>query len=352
MAIGRISGPLLKANLIRDGVNLAFETDLLYLDVNNARIGINTDSPAYELEVNGDVRSNNLEVLNQFDIGNFTVTGNTISSDQNTINFVAAGGEATIYHSRLIVNDLEFDGNTISTTISNSDLEIIPNGTGILDIKKTTNIDGDLNVTGNIAADGNVVIGGNITIGDALTDTITINASIQSDLIPETDALYDLGTPALRWKDIYSVNISASNLNLATFTIGNIFLFDSTITTIGGNDLIIDPNGAGTVNIGNFEIVSNRITNVVSGSITEIAQSGTGYFKIQGTNGFIPPRGTTVDRPTAYAVAGMTRYNTDNKALEIWDASINQWVSPAGTIGAITEGAANDISIAFALTLG
>ncbi len=32
MAIGRISGPLLKSNLIRDGVNLAFETDLLYLD--------------------------------------------------------------------------------------------------------------------------------------------------------------------------------------------------------------------------------------------------------------------------------------------------------------------------------
>ena len=28
MAIGRISGPLLKANLLREGVNLAFENDL------------------------------------------------------------------------------------------------------------------------------------------------------------------------------------------------------------------------------------------------------------------------------------------------------------------------------------
>jgi len=39
MAVGRISGPLLKQNLIRNGINLAFETDLLYLDVNNQRIG-------------------------------------------------------------------------------------------------------------------------------------------------------------------------------------------------------------------------------------------------------------------------------------------------------------------------
>ena len=53
MAVGRISGPLLKANLLRNGVDLAFETDLLYLDVNNSRIGIKTTTPQYELDVNG-----------------------------------------------------------------------------------------------------------------------------------------------------------------------------------------------------------------------------------------------------------------------------------------------------------
>ena len=65
MAIGRISGPLLKANLIRDGVDLAFETDLLYLDVNNSRIGINTATPQYDLDVVGTTRSTDLEVTNQ-----------------------------------------------------------------------------------------------------------------------------------------------------------------------------------------------------------------------------------------------------------------------------------------------
>ena len=41
MAVGRISGPLLKENLLRNGIDLAFETNLLYLDVNNQKIGIN-----------------------------------------------------------------------------------------------------------------------------------------------------------------------------------------------------------------------------------------------------------------------------------------------------------------------
>jgi len=31
--LGRISGPLLSDNLIRHGIDLAFETDLLYIDV-------------------------------------------------------------------------------------------------------------------------------------------------------------------------------------------------------------------------------------------------------------------------------------------------------------------------------
>ncbi len=350
MAIGRISGPLLKANLIRDGVDLAFETDLLYLDVNNSRIGINTDTPQYELDVVGTTRSTNLEVTNQLNVGTFTITGNTITNSQQTINFVAAAGEATAYHSRLIVNDIELDGNSISTISSNANLELRTNGTGIVDIQAPTNITGNLSVTGNITATGNITIGGNLIIGDSIADTITINASIRSNLVPETDNLYDLGSPSFKWRNLYATNIAASTLNLISFEVGNILLTDNTISTTSSQDLVLDPNGSGSVKIGNFAIKDNTITNFVAGSVTEISQSGTGYLKINGTNAFIPPVGDTGQRPTAYAVEGMTRYNTDSKALEIWDGL--QWASPAGTIGAVSESTANDIAIRFALTLG
>ena len=132
--------------------------------------------------------------------------------------------------------------------------------------------------------------------------------------------------------------------------IGNLMFRDSEITTTTGYDLYIDGNGVGGVRLGNFRITDNVITNVSNNAITQIAQSGTGYFKINGTNGFVPPRGDVSQRPTAYAVIGMTRYNTFSKALEIWDGVT--WASPAGSTGAVSELDAIDISIAWALTLG
>ena len=75
-AIGRISGPLLKSNLIRNGIDLAFETDLLYLDVNNQRIGIKNVTPQYELDVTGTTRTTNLTVTNRADIGDVNIQNN------------------------------------------------------------------------------------------------------------------------------------------------------------------------------------------------------------------------------------------------------------------------------------
>ena len=350
MAIGRISGQLLKSNLLRAGENLAFETDLLYLDVVNSRIGIKTSAPTVDLDVNGHTRSTNLTVDTQLNVGDLHFTGNTITSDSGTINFAAAAGEATVYHSRLQIDDLQLQGNTISTTVSNSSIEIDPNGTGTVNIIANTNITGNLVVSGNVNATGNVVIGGNIQIGDALTDNIVINASIRSDLVPETDNTYDLGSPTFRWRAIYVNDFYTTALNVPTLDIGNLMFRDNEITTTTGQDLYIDGNGAGGVRLGNFRIVDNVITNVSTNAITQIAQTGTGYFKIQGTNGFVPPRGDDAQRPTAYAVLGMTRYNINSKALEVWDGLA--WASPAGASGAVSEIQANDISASFAIALG
>jgi hypothetical protein len=350
MAIGRISGQLLKSNLLRSGENLAFETDLLYLDVVNSRIGIRTASPTVDLEVNGTIRSTNLVADNQLTIGDLNFSGNTIISSSATINFQAAAGEATVYHSRLQIDDLQLQGNVISTTVSNSAIELLPNGTGTVNIVANTNITGNLAVTGNVNAIGNVTIGGNITIGDSLTDNIVINASIRSDIIPETDNTYDLGSASFRWRTVYSRELFTDFISVPALDIGNLIFQNNEITTTAGQDLYIDGNAAGGVRLGNFRIVDNVITNVVSNAITQITQTGTGYFKMAGTNGFVPPRGNDAERPTLYAVLGMTRYNTNSKALEVWDGIA--WASPAGASGAVSEVGANDISAAFAIALG
>jgi len=96
MAVGRITGPLLKQNLLRDGVNLAFETDLLYIDVINGRIGIKTSSPQFDLDVNGTTRTTILEVNTQATIGVapgsvFTLSGNTIANSNTTLYLQPSG---------------------------------------------------------------------------------------------------------------------------------------------------------------------------------------------------------------------------------------------------------------------
>ena len=211
-------------------------------------------------------------------------------------------------------------------------------------------ITGNLAVTGNINATGNVVIGGNIQIGDALTDNIVINASIRSDLVPETDNIYDLGSAIYRWRAVYTGTLYTSSISVPSMDIGNLMFRDNEITTTTGQDLYIDGNGAGGVRLGNFRIVDNVITNVVSNAVSQIVQSGTGYFKIGGTNGFVPPIGSNAQRPTAYAVLGMTRYNSDSKALEVWNGAA--WASPAGASGAVSLSEAESTAVVYALTLG
>jgi hypothetical protein len=350
MAIGRISGPLLKANLLRDGVNLAFETDLLFLDVVNGRIGVNTASPDTDLEVNGTTKTVTLRVDNQLDIADLTFTGNTISSATNIIDFTVPTGEAIVYHSKLVVDDFEIQNNTISTVANDTPLIINADGTGTIELQSNTNITGNLFVSGNIDVTGNIVVRGNITLGDEGTDVIEINARIQSNLVPSVDNSFDLGSADFRWRTIYAGNFITTAITLPELTVGNLTFDGNEISSTTGTNIVIDGNGTGGVQLGNFRIVDNNITNIVANAITTIQQSGTGYFKIATTNGFVPPVGNNAQRPTAYAVQGMTRYNTESRALEIWDGFA--WSSPAGSGGAVSENIANDIAASFALILG
>ena len=101
MAISRIGGKALKANLERDS-NLVFNTNTLAIDYANGRIGIGTASPSSTLNV----------------IGNTAITSGTLALDQVTI-----------------------AGNKIESTVSNANLTLDANGTGTVDIRaNTTNL--------------------------------------------------------------------------------------------------------------------------------------------------------------------------------------------------------------------
>ena len=71
MAIGRISGPMLVPNLERQNINLSVDGDLIYFDVIQRRVGINTDAPNFDLDVVGTANiTGNVFVGNTVTIGN------------------------------------------------------------------------------------------------------------------------------------------------------------------------------------------------------------------------------------------------------------------------------------------
>lgn len=88
MAIGRISGAMLKSNLERLGTDLSVDTDLLYIDVTNDRVGINTASPTQSLQVdNVTINASQIRsVSGPLDLG--PPSGITISGGTN--NYVLA----------------------------------------------------------------------------------------------------------------------------------------------------------------------------------------------------------------------------------------------------------------------
>ena len=81
MAIQRIPGSMLESNLVREGVDLAFQTNLLYLDVNNNRLGVGTDAPGYTLDVNGEANFRNSVSIT----GDLTVEGTTTTVDSQNL---------------------------------------------------------------------------------------------------------------------------------------------------------------------------------------------------------------------------------------------------------------------------
>jgi len=218
MALGRITGPLLKANLLRQGVDLAFETNLLYLDVKNGRVGIKTALPTHDLQVAGTTRTTNLEVTTRADIATFTIQGNTISSSSSTINLDPSGADPVVYQGTIVTGNLELYDHNIATTGTNTNLTISTTGTGQVNINSNVLVNGDLHATGTITADGN------IQLGDDNTDGITFNADITSNITPDVTNFYDLGAVDKTWRTVYSNNINTTNVTASSIIANGIDL--------------------------------------------------------------------------------------------------------------------------------
>jgi hypothetical protein len=236
--LGRISGPLLAENLLRNGIDLAFEDNLLYLDVTNNRIGIRKDNPGYTLDITGTTDTTNLIVDTSVNIGNnLVVNTNLIQNISGAINIVPdQTTNPVITATQFGTLNLRISDRLIENITNGSNINISPNGTGQVIFNTTkVNVDGDLHATGDITWDGS------ITFGDSNTDNIAITSLIDSNVIPKTHLAYDLGSVTNKWKEANLENLTATSISTNGVTASDI-----NITLRVGNTWYVSKNGLDT----------------------------------------------------------------------------------------------------------
>jgi hypothetical protein len=207
-SIGRISGPLLKDNLLRNGVDLAFETDLIYLNVNEDRIGLKTDSPARELEIDNYGQTTNLIVDDNIHLPNIDIDNISNITTSNGILYLDAAQQINAV--ALAVDNLKIDANRLATRLPNTDLEIRP--TRKLVINTNTFVDADLHATGNITFDGSVIFGNDDT------DNVVFASDINSSVFPNITNEYSLGNSTNQWKKLWANSVKGTTLTVGTMT--------------------------------------------------------------------------------------------------------------------------------------
>ena len=343
MAIGRITGQMLSANLARSGTDLTFETNLLALDVTNSRIGVGTASPATTLHIsatdalrlpagttgqrpgsaaNGDIRYNsttaNIEgyagsawaVLSGgtslSDLDNDTAVEVERTSDGDEIHFATAGTDRA--HIRANGNielaNLSIADMTITSTTTNGNIAITPNGTGtttVTNLVVAGSFDlGDLNA---------------LNVGDINVDSLSSDDGNGFDLL-----LDDNKANAMEIKEgsnVYMNFATSDSSELITvsknMTIANGVTLATNTADINGGAIDGTTIGAASAAAGTFTTAT--ATNVQATNLK--ANDGTASMTIADSTG-------NVEVTTALTVAGNLTVNgttttVDSATLTIED---------------------------------
>jgi hypothetical protein len=362
-SLGRISGKLLTADLLRNGQDLTFrnapnDPDLLYLDVTNNRIGINTDAPLYDLHIDTDVKTTDLNVTNQARIDNIIINADgSFESYTGPIIITSTDINSVIPMSKLLSDYLEIYNNRIDS-ITNNNIKLIPSGTGQVVAESNVQTYGNVVVQGTGA--GNIVMGGNlrsdgtITVGDNILDTVTVNTDFTQSIIPGTDITYDLGKSNKRWAELHSpVWQEIDNIRPLAVRVSDQMLIDGVNKKISGiqsnEDISLNPD-TGIVYIENTKWQENDITNLLNTPLT-FQNTGIGYVKFVGTNAVLIPAGDIASRPATPEV-GDTRWNTELNYLECFDGSVYVVSIGASSSGEVTQTIMEDLGNVWSLVLG
>ena len=206
-------------------------------------------------------------------------------------------------------------------SISSSEIDLTATS---IDINGAADISGNLGVGGDLTVTGSSTFnGGTLTFGDSSSDNVVFGADINSDLIPNTDNTYHLGSSTKEWKNLYidgtahidTLDVDNNATVNGTLTCkGHVDLQDNDIIKVGsGDDMTIYHDGSNsyiTNDVGALKIATedSGIVVTIGHTTSEVTVADnltvTGNFTVSGTTTTVDS--TTINIQNAFVFEGAT----------------------------------------------
>lgn len=393
MTINRISGNILQSNLTR-GDDLAFQTNLLYINVDDHRVGINTVSTTHVLTVagNADVSGNssaqNIEVRNLLLADAATITANLVTGNV-TVNQNFQGnvgdflGNLTVAQTAaintVVANTAEFTGDVVT---GNAAVTVGVAGTATANTvaEFRGNVNGHSQVTlQNINTGTQATTELRLQADNGNADTHRVNLGIGSSAYQDPEFFGDLASSNTdAWLYTVATSQQGADTGIGNLILGStngvIKLFvgntaqANVITTITSNGLTVLGNLdstqlnvgdafannitvldtltvaniaiTGNIALGNLSVSNTTILANVANANIILQPSNNSLVIMDTTSGVVVPTGTTAQRPDP-VITGTLRFNTDAQRLEVYDGTEWDQVVSDVALQVITPDGAN-----------
>ena len=146
--------------------------------------------------------------------------------------------------------------------------------TGFVDLNDGLDVQGDFRVGGASTFVGNVTFeGGTIGLGNSNTDNIIFEGDVDSNILPDNDDTYDLGSATKEWRDIYidgvarvdDLIVDSTVGTYATFTtaqVTNLSADNLTLTGLAVTDVVVATAATftGVIDVNDADILNAKIT--------------------------------------------------------------------------------------------
>lgn len=210
----------------------------------------------------------------------------------------------------------------------------------------------DVTFEGDLTVNGDATIKGHLTVGDSDLDSLTISADLASNLIPDADDTYDIGSGTKEWKNLFVDG---------TATIDTLKV--DVLADIDGKELILDADADTSITADTDDQIDIKVAGADDFQITANKFEALSGSQILGASGAVGTPSVAVgatDTGLYLVSASQTGVSQDGTLVAIFDSEgikpdstqvrVAIGSTPVGTVTFKEYGDGKDITTVLTLT--